>query len=82
MAMYTIRFMSLLFVALAMTTGFAHLFELPNKIVMPARDYLIVQQVYRGWAWLGSIIFLAILSTLSLAIAVRNTTTSQPPSLM
>jgi hypothetical protein len=67
-----IRFCSLFLSVLAMCTGFAHLLELPNKMGLPAGEYLVVQQIYRGWAWLGSVIFLAILSTLALAISART----------
>lgn len=31
----------------------AHLLALPGKIRLPAHDYLTVQSIYRGWAWLG-----------------------------
>ena len=41
-------FLSLLFTALALAGGFAHLFELLNKIELSAQDYLTVQQIYRG----------------------------------
>src|SRR5262249_50376860 len=67
----TIQFLSLLFAVLAMTTGFAHLLELPSKMSFTGREYLTVQQVYRGWAWLGVIIVGAIVSTLTLMIGVR-----------
>jgi hypothetical protein len=44
------RFLSILFVALTMAPSVAHLLELPNKLSLPADDYLTVQQIYRGWA--------------------------------
>jgi len=72
MRLQTAQFVSLFFVALAMTTGFSHLLELPNKMSFSGTDYLTVQQIYRGWAWLGSVIFLAILSTFVLMVALRG----------
>lgn len=42
----------------------AHLLELPNKINLPAEAYLTIQQIYRGWAFLGIIELAALLSTL------------------
>jgi hypothetical protein len=46
--------------------------ELPNKIGLSRADYLTVQQIYRGWAWLGIVVVGALLSTLALAIMLRN----------
>jgi ABC-type cobalamin transport system permease subunit len=66
------RFGSLLFAALALAPALAHLLELPNKIGLSRDDYLIVQQIYRGWALLGFVIAGALLSTLVLMIMVRN----------
>lgn len=66
------RFCALLFVALALGPALAHLLELPNKIGLSRSDYLVVQQVYRGWALLGIVVAGALLSTLMLAIMVRK----------
>jgi hypothetical protein len=65
-------FLSLLFTALAMAGGFAHLFELPNKIELSAQDYLTVQQIYRGWALLGIVVFGSLLSILVFTWKVRK----------
>lgn len=72
MGLNTMRFISLLFVALALAPSLAHLLELPNKINLSADDYLTVQQIYRGWALLGIVVFSALLSTLVLTIMVRK----------
>lgn len=72
MKLNTMRFLALLFTALALVPAFAHLFELPNKMDLSRDDYLTVQQVYRGWALLGSIVIGALLSNLTLAIMVRK----------
>jgi ABC-type cobalamin transport system permease subunit len=66
------RFLSLLFAALALAPALAHLLELPNKIGMSRDNYLIVQQIYRGWALLGIVVLGALLSTLILTILVRK----------
>ena len=68
----TIYFLSLLFAALALGPAMAHALELPNKINLSRDDYLIVQQIYRGWALLGIVVFGALLSTLALTITVRR----------
>lgn len=66
------RFFSLLFVALALAPALAHFLELHNKIGLSRDEYLIVQQIYRGWAMLGFVIAGALLSTLVLGIMVRK----------
>ena len=66
------RFFSLLFAALALAPALALLLELPNKIDLSRADYLIVQQIYRGWALLGIVVLGALLSTLILTILVRK----------
>jgi hypothetical protein len=66
------RFCSLLFAALALAPALAHLMELPNKLGLSRADYLTVQQIYRGWAWLGIVVVGALLSTLALTLMLRN----------
>jgi hypothetical protein len=73
MSLKITRFLSLLFAALGLAPGLAHLLVLPNKINLPAESYLTVQQIYRGWAFLGIIELGALLSTLILTIMVRKT---------
>lgn len=65
-------FLSILFTAIAMSAGFAHLFVLPNKIHLSREEYLTVQQIYRGWALLGIAEMCALLSTLILTVLVRE----------
>lgn len=48
-----LELLAILFTAIAMAGGLAHLLELPNKIGLSREEYLIVQQIYRGWAFLG-----------------------------
>ena len=43
-----LEFISLTFAILTLTTGFAHLLEIPNKMGLSGPDYLTVQQIYRG----------------------------------
>jgi hypothetical protein len=65
-------FFSLLLVALALGPGLAHVLELPNKIGLSAQEYMTVQQIYRGWAWLGAVLLGALGSTLGVAVSVRE----------
>jgi len=66
------RFCSLFFAALALAPALAHVLELPNKLGLSRADYLTVQQIYRGWAWLGVVVVGALLSTLALTIMLRK----------
>jgi hypothetical protein len=59
-------FMALLSTAVALGGALAHLLELPNKIDLPADQYFIVQSIYRGWNQLGLVLFVELLSILTL----------------
>ena len=72
MALKVARFLSLLFVALALAPAMAHLLELPNKIGLSHDDYLTVQHIYNGWALLGFVVYGAIFSTLALTLLTRR----------
>jgi hypothetical protein len=45
---------------------------MPRKIEMSREDYLTVQQIYRGWALLGIAVVGALLSSVLLAVTVRE----------
>jgi hypothetical protein len=68
----TSAFLSLVFAALALAPAMAHVLELPNKINLSREDYLTVQHIYRGWAFLGFVVAGALLSTLALTLTVRK----------
>lgn len=72
MSLDPVRFLSVFLVALVNVPSGAHLFELLNKLRLTSIDYLVVQQIYRGWAWVGLLVLAALLSTLWLAIRVRK----------
>lgn len=78
----TIYFLSLLFVALALAPAMAHLLELLNKINLSREQYLVVQQIYRGWALLGFVVAGALLSTLALTISLRRKRRAFIPALI
>ena len=58
-----VGFFAAVFVAQALVPAGAHLSELPNKITLPPDQYLVVQQIYRGWALFGIVIFAALICT-------------------
>jgi hypothetical protein len=72
MAAQIVRFFSLLFVGLALAPGLAHVLQMPHKMDLSGDDYLRVQQLYAGWAWLGVVVLGALTSTLALTIMVRT----------
>jgi hypothetical protein len=65
-------FFSLLFTGLTMSAAGAHLLELLSKLALSRDDYIIVQQIYRGWALLGVVIVAALLATLAAVILGRR----------
>jgi hypothetical protein len=67
-----LRYVSIMATAVAMTAAFAHLLELPNKLPLSRDEYLIVQQIYRGWALLGIVIFVALVAIVWLAVLERH----------
>lgn len=71
----TLYFFALMLTAIAMGAALAHLFELPNKIGIPAEAYLTVQRNYDGWWMVGLVVPLAFFAVIALAIALRNTGT-------
>lgn len=66
------QFLAVVFTALALLPGGAHLMALPAKIAMPEDPYFVVQQIYRGWALAGVVIFLAIFANLLAALLTRE----------
>ena len=71
-ALATALFFSLLFTGLAMSAAGAHVLELVNKLSLPRDEYIVVQQIYRGWALLGIVIVAALLATLAAVILARR----------
>src|SRR5262245_38807664 len=72
LALEAALFFSLLFTGLVMSAAGAHLLELLAKLSLPRDEYIVVQQIYRGWAWLGTVIVAALLATLAAAILGRR----------
>lgn len=73
MAAKASQFLAIVFTALALVPGGAHLMSLPAKIAMPAEPYFVAQQVYRGWAWAGAVIFLAIFANFAAGLFASGT---------
>jgi hypothetical protein len=69
-----VQFLAIIFTALALVPGGAHLFALPNKINLVQESYFIVQNIYRGWALFGFVLFPALILNLLLAWITRDHT--------
>ena len=63
-----LRSVTVLFVLITFSALMAHLLELPHKMDLSVADYRTVQQLYRGWAWLGIFEIGAVILTLLLVI--------------
>ena len=72
MGLKAIQFLALIFTALALVPAGAHFFELPAKLAMPQEEYLSVQQLDRGWAFLGAFLLIAIVTNLALVVLLRR----------
>ena len=72
MGLRSVQFLAVVLTALALVPAGAHLFELPNKIGLEQEAYFIVQNIYRGWALFGIVLFGALAANLALAVAVRR----------
>ncbi|MGE0746338.1 MAG: hypothetical protein AB7K86_13860 [Rhodospirillales bacterium] len=68
----TARFAAVLLTGLYMVPALAHAMELPHKIGMAGPDYLVVQQIYRGWSLSGVVAVAALAATAALAAIVRR----------
>ena len=72
MSLKIVQFVALVFTALALVPAGAHLFALPNKIGLAQEQYFIVQNIYRGWALFGIVLFGALFANMALAWAMRG----------
>lgn len=66
------QFLAIVLTALALVPAGAHLFELPNKIGLSEDDYFLVQNIYRGWALFGIVLFGALAANLAAAVVARR----------
>ena len=66
MAVRLLQLCAIVLTALALVPAGAHLFELPSKIGLDQETYFTVQQIYRGWALFGVVLFGALAANLAL----------------
>jgi hypothetical protein len=68
----TIKFAAVALCAMVLIPSGAHLLELASKMQLSRERYLVVQELYRGWALSGFLIVAALLSTLWLTLRLRG----------
>jgi len=71
MTIRIVSFLAMVFTALALVPGGAHLFALPNKIGMTQDQYFAAQGAYQGWWMMAFILIPAMLLNLLLAYLLR-----------
>ena len=72
MGLRVTQFIAIILTALALVPAGAHLLELVHKITLDRAQYLTVQRLYRGWAFLGAVLIAALLANLALTIRSRR----------
>jgi hypothetical protein len=70
-----IQFLAIILTALALVPGGAHALELMNKLTLDRDQYMVVQSIYRGWAWLGMVFIGALMANGLLAVRTRRQAT-------
>jgi MFS family permease len=77
-----IRLLAIVFVAICLVPAGAHLFEMFNKMALPPAEYMVVQQIYAGWALFGIAIAAALALTLAHTLMVWRHPAARWPSLL
>jgi hypothetical protein len=67
-----VPFLAVLFCSFALMPSGAHALELASKMHMSERDYMTVQNLYRGWALAGSVVILALVFTVWFAMMTHS----------
>jgi|SRR5829696_2581928 len=73
MTIRIVSFLAIVFTALALVPGGAHLFALLNKIGMSQDQYFVAQMAYRGWWMMAFILIPAMVTNLLFAFLLRDT---------
>ena len=72
MTLRIVAFLAPVLTALALVPGGAHLLAMPNKMALGEAEYFTVQQIYRGWALLGIVLFATLAANLLLTVLLRR----------
>jgi hypothetical protein len=69
MSLRLLQFLAIILTALSLVPAGAHLFELPNKMILDEEQYFVVQSIYRGWSLFGFVLIPALCATIALSVA-------------
>lgn len=72
MKIRAIGWIAIVLTALALVPAGAHLFSLPNKIMLVEENYFVAQTLYRGWSWFGIVLFGALAANIAWAMLSRK----------
>lgn len=72
MTVRIVEILAVMLTALCLVPGGAHLLELQHKIGLSQADYLVVQQIYRGWAFAGIVLLATIVVDAVLVFMLRG----------
>ncbi|HYZ20954.1 MAG TPA: DUF1772 domain-containing protein [Rhodopila sp.] len=77
MPLRVLQFVATLLTALCLVPGGAHVLEIAGKIGLGQADYLVVQQIYRGWSLLGIVLIAAVVANGLAAVGARGQRTAR-----
>jgi hypothetical protein len=72
MMIRAVAWIAIMLTALTFVPEGAHLFSLPNKIMLVEQDYFVAQTLYRGWSWFGIVLAGAIVANVAWALLARK----------
>jgi hypothetical protein len=67
-----VQVLAIVMTTIALVPGGAHVLSLEAKLALPVEPYFVVQQIYRGWAWLGIVVVAAMLVNFGSAMVTRD----------
>jgi hypothetical protein len=72
MMIRAVAWFAMMLTALALVPAGAHLFSLPNKILLVEENYFVAQTLYRGWSWFGIVLAGALGANVAWALLARR----------
>ena len=67
-----LRFATMICAIITLSALMAHVLELPKKMSLSKENYLTVQSIYSGWAWLGIAEIGALILSILWLISIRS----------
>jgi len=67
-----VYFIAVMASVLTLGMALAHLFALPNKMVMSREDYFVAQAAYLGWFQIWVVLLIQLIALIALAVLYRS----------